>query len=397
MKGRYPLEGCIVLDVTQALAGPFVGTLLGDLGAEVYHIERTPQGDLARNWIPKSGELSHYFAIANRNKKSLTLDLGKAKGKEIFFKLAEKADVIVENFRAGKVKKLGIGYEEVKKINPGIIYCHVSGFGQDGPYKDRAAFDQVLQGETGIISYTGTEKEPCKINIPITDYVAALYGVYAVLSLIVNKEKNGEGGEIDVSLFDSAVNLMLNLMNMSCVQGLKDSELRMGSRYFLATPYEPFMAQNNSHVNICVATEHHWRLFCKAVGLEEIMNDSKFENNEARLRNREELREIIERKIKEKSRDEWIEILEKDGVPCGAVNSITEVMQHPQLKHRKTVVNVDYPGVGEIKLFNNPVKFSGFEISIMRPPRLGEHSEEILKKFGYSDNNIKEFRKGGII
>jgi len=394
---RKPLEGYLVLELGQAVAGPYIGTLLADLGANVIHIERPGVGDLARYWIPVRDDLGFYFAVVNRNKKSMTLDLKSEKGKEIFFKLAEKADVIIENFVPGVVKKLGVDYDSVKKVNPDIVYCHVSGFGQDGPYKDRPAFDQVLQGEAGIISYTGTKETPCKVNVPVTDLLAALYGVYAVLVALLHREKTGEGVELDISLFDCSVTLMLNLMNMVLIEGMMDEELRMGSKYFLATPYEPYPAGDGKLVNIVVATEWHWKAFCKAVGLDNIVDDPRFATNQARLKNREELEKIIVEKLKEKTRDEWIKILLEAGVPVGAVNTIQEVIEHPQTKHRKVVVDVEYPGLGKIKMFNNPVKFSEFEIDVTRPPKLGEHTDEILKSLGYSDEEIQELKNEKVV
>ncbi|NOY10920.1 MAG: CoA transferase [Archaeoglobi archaeon] len=352
---------------------------------------------MARHWIPIRGDLSFYFAVANRNKKSMTLDLKKDEGREIFFKLARNADVIIENFVPGVVKKLGVDYESVKKVKPDIIYCHISGFGQTGPYRDRPAFDQVMQGETGIISYTGTKEHPSKVNVPITDLLAALYGVYAVMVALFNRERTGRGMEIDVSLFDCAVTLMMNLMNMVLIEGMKDEDLRMGSKYFLATPYEPYPAGDGKLVNIVVATEWHWKAFCKAVGLEHIMDDPRFATNQDRLKHREELEKIIVEKLKEKSRDEWIEILLEAGVPCGAVNTIEEVVNHPQTKARNVIVDVDYPGLGKIKLFNNPVKFSDFEVEVNRPPKLGEHTEEILERIGYERSEIDRLRAEGVI
>ncbi|MBO8179173.1 MAG: CoA transferase [Archaeoglobus sp.] len=392
-----PFNNLLVLELGQAVAGPYIGTLLADLGAEVIHIERPKVGDLARHWIPIRGDLSFYFGVVNRNKKSMTLDLKQEKGKEIFFKLAEKADVIIENFVPGVVSKLGVDYEAVKKVNPDIIYCHVSGFGQDGPYRERPAFDQLIQGEAGIISYTGTRETPCKINVPITDLLASMYGAYAVLAALLRREKTGEGMEIDVSLFDCAVTMMLNLMNMAIVEGMKDEELRMGTKYFLATPYEPYPAGDGKLVNVVVATEWHWKEFCKAVGLEELLDDPRFATNQQRLKHREELEKIIVEKFKEKPRDEWIEILLKAGVPCGAVNTIQEVVEHPQTKFRRTVVDVEYPGLGKIKLFNNPVKFSGFEVDVRRPPRLGEHTEEILERLGYARDEIESLREESVV
>lgn len=387
-----PFNNLLILELGQAVAGPYIGTLLADLGAEVIHIERPGVGDLARHWIPIRADLSFYFGVVNRNKKSMTLDLKQEKGREIFFRLAEKADVIIENFVPGVVKKLGVDYEAVKKVKPDIIYCHVSGFGQDGPYRDRPAFDQLIQGEAGIISYTGTRETPCKINVPITDLLASMYGAYAVLAALLRREKTGEGMEIDISLFDCAVTMMLNLMNMAIVEGMKDEELRMGTKYFLATPYEPYPAGDGKLVNVVVATEWHWKEFCKAVGLEELLDDPRFATNQQRLKHREQLERIIIEKFREKPRDDWIEILLKAGVPCGAVNTIREVIEHPQTKHRKTVVEVDYPELGKIKLFNNPVKFSGFEVEVRRPPKLGEHTEEILKSIGLSEEEIADLR-----
>jgi crotonobetainyl-CoA:carnitine CoA-transferase CaiB-like acyl-CoA transferase len=392
-----PFEDLLVLELAQAVAGPYIGTLLADLGAEVIHIERPKIGDLARHWIPIRGDLSFYFAVVNRNKKSITLDLKSSEGREIFLKLAEKADVIIENFVPGVVESLGVGYEVVKKINPKVIYCHVSGFGQDGPYRDRPAFDQLIQGEAGIISYTGTKETPCKINVPITDILAAMYGVYAILAALLRRERTGEGAEIDISLFDCAVTMMTNLMNMVLVEGMKDEDLRMGTKYFLATPYEPYPAGDGKLLNIVVATEWHWEAFCKSVGLENLLKDERFKTNQQRLKHREELEKIIIEKLKEKSRDEWIEILLKAGVPCGAVNEIKEVINHPQTIARNVIVEIDYPGLGKIKTFNNPVKISGIRFSVQRPPRLGEHTEEILKKLGYSAEEIKKLKEKNIV
>ncbi len=392
-----PFDELFVLELGQAVAGPYIGTLLADLGAEVIHIERPKVGDLARHWIPIRGDLSFYFGVVNRNKKSITLDLKHEKGKEIFFKLAEKADIIIENFVPGVVKKLGVDYEAIKKVKPDIIYCHVSGFGQDGPYRDRPAFDQLIQGEAGIISYTGTRETPCKINVPITDLLASMYGIYGILAALLRRERTGEGMEIDISLFDCAVTMMLNLMNMAIVEGMGDEELRMGTKYFLATPYEPYPAGDGKLVNIVVATEWHWKEFCKAVGLENLVDDPRFATNQERLRHREELEKIIIEKLKEKPRDEWIEILLKAGVPCGAVNTIKEVIEHPQTNYRKTVVDVEYPGLGKIKLFNNPVKFSEFEVEVRRPPKLGEHTEEVLKSIGLSESEIEKLREEGVV
>ncbi len=392
-----PFDELFVLELGQAVAGPYIGTLLADLGAEVIHIERPKVGDLARHWIPIRGDLSFYFGVVNRNKKSITLDLKHKKGKEIFFKLAEKADIIIENFVPGVVKKLGVDYEAIKKVKPDIIYCHVSGFGQDGPYRDRPAFDQLIQGEAGIISYTGTRETPCKINVPITDLLASMYGIYGILAALLRRERTGEGMEIDISLFDCAVTMMLNLMNMAIVEGMGDEELRMGTKYFLATPYEPYPAGDGKLVNIVVATEWHWKEFCKAVGLENLIDDPRFATNQERLRHREELEKIIIEKLKEKPRDEWIEILLKAGVPCGAVNTIKEVIEHPQTNYRKTVVDVEYPGLGKIKLFNNPVKFSEFEVEVRRPPKLGEHTEEVLKSIGLSESEIEKLREEGVV
>ena len=392
-----PLKGITVIDLTVALAGPFAATLLGDLGADVIHIERAQGGDFTRQWVPTDGDLSYYFAIGNRGKKSMTLDLKTTEGREIFFRMLEKADVVVENFVAGVVDRLGVGYAQACQIKPDIIYCHVSGFGQDGPYRDRPAFDQVLQGESGIISYTGTPDNPCKVNVPITDYLSSLYGAYGLLAALFQRQQTGRGMELDVSLFDCSVSMMLNLLNMHHVAGMTDRELRMGSKYFLATPYEPYRTADDSWVNICVLTEPHWKSFCRAAALMNLFDDPRFKTNRDRLEHRAELTPLIEARILEKPRDVWVEIFLAAGVPCGAVNSIGDVLQHPQLKHRKTIVDIDYPGVGPIKVFNNPVKFSEFEVDLRRPPKMGEHTDEILAWCGYSEAEGAALRQKGIV
>ncbi|MEM3586344.1 MAG: CaiB/BaiF CoA-transferase family protein [Candidatus Jordarchaeaceae archaeon] len=396
-KPQLPLENFLVLELGQAVAGPFIGVLLADLGAEVIHVEKPNIGDLSRYWVPVKNGFSFYFGIVNRNKKSVTLNLQSEVGKEIFFKLAKKADIIIENFTPGTVSKLGIDYENVKKVNPRIIYCHVSGFGQTGPYRDRPAFDQVIQGEAGVISYTGTRENPCKVNVPISDIMSALYGTYAILASLLIRERTGKGIEIDVSLFDSTVTMMFNLMNMVLIENMDDKDLRLGTKYFLATPYEPYLTKDRKYINIVVATEHHWKAFCKAVGLENIADDARFATNQDRLRNRKDLEKIISEKMLEKTRDEWIEILLKAGVPCGSVNTIREVIEHPQTKHREIIAECDYPGLGRIKLFSNPVKFSTFQMSVKRPPKLGEHTNEVLKKLGFTEYEIQCLKEKNII
>ena len=396
-KNNLPLKDIMVLDATQALAGPFVTTLLADLGAEVIHVENPKGGDFCRKWVPYKNGIGYYFEIINRNKKSLTLDLKSDQGREAFLKLAKRADVMVENFAPGVVDRLGIGYSHLEKVNSKIIYCHVSGYGQTGPYSSRAAFDQVMQGETGILSYTGTHDTPCKINVPITDYLAALFGAYSVLASLIDRAKTGKGMELDVSLFDCSVNMMLNLMNMHLIEGLKDSELRMGSKYHLAMPYQPFQASDNQLINVCVATEPHWKKFCKVVGLSKLADDELFRTNRRRLENREMLEPVIEKKMLKKTRDEWIGLLTDAGVPCSSINSIKEVLEHPQVIARQTIKDVDYPGVGKVKHFNNPVKFSGFNIDIRRSPMLGENTDEVLKKHGFNEDEIIDMRKNNVL
>lgn len=396
-KNNLPLDGITVIDLSIALAGPYGATLLADLGANVIHIEQPEVGDFTRKWRPSDGELGYYFAVGNRSKKSLTLNLKTEEGQEIFSRLVERSDVIVENFVAGVVDRLGVGYDKVSAINPGIIYSHVSGFGQDGPYKDRPAFDQVMQGEAGIISYTGFADNPCKVNVPITDYLAAIHSAYAILAALLQREKTGKGMDLDISLFDCSVTMMLNLLNMHLIEGMKDEELRMGSKYFLGTPYEFYPTADNSNVNICVLTEPHWKAFCSAANLEHLAEDPRFRTNKDRLDHRAELTKIIEARILEKTRDEWVEILLAAGIPCGAVNTIGEVLDHPQVKHRKTIVDVDYPRVGKIKMFNNPVKFSDFEVQVGRPPMMGEHTDEIMAWCDYSAEDIADLRKKGVV
>lgn len=390
------LEGLRVLDLGQALTGPYSAMMLADMGADVISVERREIGDVSRFWPPFKNGISYYYFVMNRNKRSITLDLKKEEGREILLKLAERADVFLENFTPGTVDRLRIDYETIKKMNPKIIYCQISGYGQDGPYKDRRAMDLVMQGEGGLMSYTGTPDTPCKVGITIADLIAAMNATYSILVALLYREKTGEGQRIDVSMFDGQVAQLLFQAQRFWLTG-KIPE-RMGAKHPVLTPYESYEAKDGKYVNICVINRETWVRFCKAGGLEHIMDDEKFATMDQRVKNREELTKITCETIKKKTRDEWIEILTSNGVPCGAINNVAEVLNHPQTKHRNMILEVDHPKAGKVKLLGIPIKLSKTPGKVrLAPPTLGQHTEEILKEIEYDDNEIKRLREEEVI
>ena len=395
----YPaLEGMRVLDLTRVLAGPYATMMLGDLGAEVIKVEPL-SGDESRTWPPflKNGE-SAYFMALNRNKKSITLNLKEENAKKIARKLAEKADVVLENFTPGVVRKLGIDYETMREKNPSLIYCSISGFGQDGPYRDKKAYDPIIQGMTGLMSITGDKKgPPVKVGIPITDLCAANHAVSAILAAYIAKLKKGEGQFIDVSLYDGMISLSTIMAMDYFATG--EAPRRFGLDHIHRVPARAFRAKDGRYVQVAATSDDMFPKFCRLVGLEKMIDDPRCASNSLRVKHREEIMPIFEKQMLDKNSEDWLAIFEHAGIPTGLILDLKEVFASPHVAARNMTFTMEHPIEGEIPQLGFPYKMSLTPPSALhKPPILGENTETILRyDLGYSTEAIYDLRSKRVI
>jgi crotonobetainyl-CoA:carnitine CoA-transferase CaiB-like acyl-CoA transferase len=394
---RGALDDILVLDLSHALAGPFASTMLGDYGAEIIKIEPL-DGEIARHWGPPFyGDEAAYFVNLNRNKRSLALDLKHPEGQAIFFRLLESADVVLENLRVGTVARLGIDYERARARNPRIVYCSVSGFGQDGPYRDRAALDLVVQAESGMISITG---EPggrgVRAGVSIADITAGMYAAFAIMIALHARTTTGRGQFIDVSMLEGQLGILSGMIGAYVADRIVPGPL--GTAYGALLPYQTF-ATRTRDIAIGVGSDKLWRAFCPLVGLAPLADDPRFVTNAARNANRPALIAALREAFLAKSYEEWESILQPAGIPIGAINTIDQVVAHPQVRARGAIVECTHPVAGAVETVGPPVRLSDTPGSIRRPaPLLGEHSEEVLRaRLGFSDQEIARLRAARII
>lgn len=393
-----PLEGIIVLDLSRILAGPYCSMLLADMGAEVIKVERPVKGDDTRAFGPPfiEGE-SAYFLSINRGKKSITVNFKKDEGREIIYRLIKKSDILLENFRPGTLDKIGLGYKDIEKINPQIIYASISGFGQSGPERLKAGYDLTVQGMGGIMSLTGDPSgPPYKVGTSISDILAGIYACQGILLALIARNKNGKGQKVDISMLDCQVSLLTYQAGIYFATGLVPK--RKGNQHPTICPYETFKA-SDKYINIAIGNDKLWQKFCDLLGLKEIKDDPKFSSNPKRVENRDELFLIIGKIIREKKAQEWLKIFDGEGIPAGPILSVDKVLSHPQVLAQEMVVEVNHPKSGKIKLTGIPVKLSATPGSIDKPPPLlGEHNDEVLSNIlGYSKEEIKGFREEEVI
>ena len=392
------LEGVRVLDLTRALAGPFCTLMLGDYGADVIKIELPGAGDDTRHWGPPFiGEESAYFLSINRNKRSLTLNFKEEQAREIFLKLVAQSDVVVENFTPGVMGRLGLEYETVKQANPNIIYCSISGFGQDGPYQSRPAYDQIMQGISGLMSITGElGGEPQKVGVAVTDIGSGMWAAFAVMSALHHRSQHGEGQYIDISMLDAQIAWLT--YQAAYYFAYDRPPQRLGAAHPTLVPYQAFMCQDGKYLNVAVGSERLWDRFCQAVKREDLKDRPEFATNGVRVENRATLVPLLQEYFLTRAADDWVADLQQHNVPAGPINDLADVFSDPQVLHREMLLEMNHPTLGAIKQTGLPIKFSRTPGGLDRPPPLlGEHNGQILKDLGYSDAQIAEMAEKSVI
>jgi len=398
MQPPRALEDVRVLDFTRVLSGPYATMMLGDLGAEIIKVEPL-KGDESRTWPPMlpNGQ-SGYFMVLNRNKKSITLNLKTPEARRIVQKLVTDVDVVVENFTPGVVRKLGIDYESLQKVNPGLIYCSISGFGQQGPYRDKKAYDPIIQGMTGIMSITGEKgSSPVKVGIPITDLVAAVQSVNAILTAYIHRLKTGQGQFIDVALYDSMVS-MLTIMAMDYFTSGKAPE-RWGLDHIHRVPARAFRARDGKYVQVAATSDVMYARFCRLLGLDELIEDARFDTNTRRVANRSQIMPLLEEKMMEKDSRQWLSLFEESGIPCGPILDLAEVFADPNIAARELTFTMEHPHEQLVQQLGFPFKLSATPPRAeCRPPLLGEHTDQILKdRLHYDDTSINRCKQDKVV
>ncbi len=384
------LSEITVLDFGQFLAGSYCAMLLGDLGANVIKIEKPGTGEEYRTYGPKfiRGESTSFLSV-NRNKKSLTLNLKDPRGVSIALKLVERADVLVENFKPGVMDKLGLGFSETSKVNPKLIYCSISGFGQTGPYRDRGGFDLILQGMSGMMSVTGEEEgPPVKVGYPVTDLGAGIYGTIGILAALLSRPITGKGQWVDASLLEAGLAWAL----LPAGNYFADGEVpkRLGSASPQNAPYQAFETEDG-YLNVGTGNDRLWIKFCEVVGPEELKKDPRFKNNALRVKNQKELAKALEPAMKQKATREWMRLMDEAGIPSGPIYNLDEALSDAQVLSRDMVVEYGHPKAGRVRSVGFPIKFSEEEFRVRQyPPLLGEHNREILASLGLSQAEIDQ-------
>jgi crotonobetainyl-CoA:carnitine CoA-transferase CaiB-like acyl-CoA transferase len=391
------LEKVKVLDLSQIMAGPLSSMILGDLGAEVIKVE-PPEGDAARVMGDTflHGQ-SDYLLSLNRNKRSMVIDLKMESGREIFYRLARQADVLLENFRPGTVEKLGVDYPTVSRLNPRIIYCSVSGFGQEGPYRDRPAMDPIIQAMGGLMGITGDPRTgPAKVGSPISDFIAPLLATIGILGGLYLRQKTGEGQKVEISMLDG---IIFSLIPRQAYFFVKNKSLPLtGNRHYQISPCNAYPTKDGQHVMVIVHTQKHWANFCEALGRMDLPVDSRFRTNADRLKNCAELDGLLTGIFQQKTQREWVDSLAGKGVMIGPVYRMDQLFQDPQVVHNEMVAEIDHPLAGKIKALRTPIRFSASPLSIKRPPPLlGQHTEEILSELGYTAEEIERRKATGAV
>ncbi len=389
-----PLSGVRVIELAHIMAGPVCGLMLADMGADVIKVEKVPGGDDARRFLPPDieGE-SAAFMMMNRNKRGIALDLKQNSSRDALLELIKTADVIIENYRIGTMAKLGLSYDTLKAINPGLIYCEVSGFGRTGPYKTRGGFDLIAQGMSGLMSITGEgpDRPPVKVGAPVSDITAGIIAALGIVSAYTHKLKTGEGQRVDTSLFEAAITHTYWQSAICFATGIAPGP--MGSAHPLNAPYQSFKSKDG-WINVGAANQKNWEAMLGVIGAVELNDDERFNTNAARQTNLNDLVEIIDEHIVRKTTAEWMALLEVVGVPAGPVLNVAEMHRDPQVIAREMVTRVEHPTAGTIETIGLPIKFSKTPGKVKdASPLYGQHTREVLEELGYDAEKIAEMQK----
>ncbi|WP_308302376.1 CoA transferase [Bacillus sp. V5-8f] len=394
---KLPLDDIRVLDLSRIYAGPVGSMILADLGADVIRIESPKGTDSMREWGPFVEGESTYYLSANRNKRSVTLNIKSEKGKSLFLQLVKKADIVLENFKTGTLNRLGIGFEQLKKMNPKIILCSITGYGQTGPYSKEPGYDPVIQAIGGLMDITGhPDGEPTRVGVPVVDIFSSLYTAISIISAIRIRDRTGEGQHIDISLLDVQISTLANIASSYLMTG--NISKKLGNQHNNVVPYQVFQCKDRPMM-IAVGNDNLFNKLCKIVNRPEWVSDEKYKTNYARVVNRDDLTEKLQRIFITKNVDEWFEILSNHGIPAGPVNNVEQAFNHPQVQAREMVEEISHPTLGKVKLVRNPIRFSNTPIKIRKhPPLLGEHTVSFLQQeLNLDSKEIEELRSEGSI
>ena len=373
-----PLNGIRVLDLSRVLAGPYCTMVLGDLGADVIKVE-SPQGDETRSWGPPFAEgESAYYLCVNRNKRSIVVDFKSAEGRDILNRLIQRSDILVENFRPGSLARFSLDFDSASALNPNLIYCSITGFGQTGPLHDKPGYDFMIQAMGGLMSFTGEpDSEPMKVGVAVADLFAGQNAVIAILAALQARTQTGKGQHIDISLFDSQLGMLANVASNYLVSG--NLPKRYGNAHANIVPYQNFQASDGWFV-VAVGNDAQFATMCEVIGENELVNDPRFATNSARVQNRDGLISILKPIFLTKTVNEWLSLI-GDKFPCGPINSLEQTFSMPQAESREMLIRMLHPTIGELPLVGSPLKFSGTPVEYkLPPPRLGEHTEQVLRE-----------------
>jgi crotonobetainyl-CoA:carnitine CoA-transferase CaiB-like acyl-CoA transferase len=406
---RAPLAHLRILDLSRVLAGPWAGQVLADLGAEVIKVERPGAGDDTRGWGPpwlrdpdgRETSESAYYLCANRGKKSVTIDLARPEGQELVRKLAAASDVLLENYKVGGLARYRLGYSDLSALNPRLVYCSITGFGQTGPYRHRAGYDFLLQGMGGLMSVTGEPEGapgggPMKVGVAVTDVLTGMYAATAVLAALAQRDRTGRGQQIDLSLLDVQVAMLANLAQNALVSGR--APVRVGNAHPSIVPYQAFAARDG-HLLLAVGNDGQFARFCQVAGRPELAADPRFATNAARVGNREALLAVLVPLFLDRTCADWIGALEAAGVPCGPINDLRQVFADPQVRHRGMRVEVPHPLAESVPLVASPIRLSDAPADPpCAPPTLGQHTREVLADvLGISGEEFDALRRSGVV